>query len=52
MARCYIGPDSLKPKMSWNDIIERGKRNVIYVEACAKLLGKKMIPFQLKFVIN
>ncbi|XP_043480928.1 vacuolar protein sorting-associated protein 13D isoform X1 [Leptopilina heterotoma] len=39
MARCYIGPDSLKPKMSWNDIIERGKRNVTYVEACAKLLG-------------
>ena len=42
MARCYIGPESLKPKMSWDDILERGKNNVIYVEACAKLLGKNI----------
>ncbi|XP_033219342.1 vacuolar protein sorting-associated protein 13D isoform X2 [Belonocnema kinseyi] len=39
MARCYIGPGSLKTKMSWDDILKKGRNNVVYVEACAKLLG-------------
>lgn len=38
-ARCHIGRDTLKVKMTWDDVIERGKQNVLYVEACAKLLG-------------
>ncbi|XP_014236722.1 vacuolar protein sorting-associated protein 13D isoform X1 [Trichogramma pretiosum] len=37
-ARCYVGPKSLQPKKSWGDILELGKKNVLYVEACAKLL--------------
>ncbi|XP_046414322.1 vacuolar protein sorting-associated protein 13D isoform X1 [Neodiprion fabricii] len=38
-ARCHIGREALKVKMSWEDIIERGKENVLYVEVCTKLLG-------------
>ena len=40
MARCYIGLETLKPKMSWDDIIKRGNNNIAYVNASAKLLGK------------
>ncbi|XP_046815359.1 vacuolar protein sorting-associated protein 13D isoform X1 [Vespa crabro] len=38
-ARCHIGRETLKPQLSWNDILVRGKENIIYVEACTKLLG-------------
>lgn len=38
-ARCHIGNETLRVKMSWEDVIQRGKQNVLYVEACAKLLG-------------
>ncbi|XP_020712491.2 intermembrane lipid transfer protein Vps13D isoform X3 [Athalia rosae] len=38
-ARCHIGRETLRTKMLWEDIIQRGKQNVLYVEACAKLLG-------------
>lgn len=38
-ARCHIGRETLKPQLSWNDMLVRGKENIIYVEACTKLLG-------------
>ncbi|XP_034948002.1 vacuolar protein sorting-associated protein 13D isoform X2 [Chelonus insularis] len=37
-ARCHLGKDTLKPKMSWDDMIKRAHDNVIYVEAIRKLL--------------
>ncbi|KAK0083635.1 hypothetical protein PV325_008476 [Microctonus aethiopoides] len=37
-ARCHLGKDALKPKMSWDDILQRAHDNVVYVEAIRKLL--------------
>ena len=42
-ARCHIGIDSLKSKMTWEDILQRGRENVAYVDACTKLLGGKSL---------
>ncbi|XP_029047151.1 vacuolar protein sorting-associated protein 13D isoform X1 [Osmia bicornis bicornis] len=38
-ARCHLGKDTLKPKPSWEDILRRGKENILYVESYTKLLG-------------
>ncbi|XP_016844832.1 vacuolar protein sorting-associated protein 13D isoform X2 [Nasonia vitripennis] len=38
-ARCYIGRKTLAPKKTWEDILQLGRNNVAYVEACAKLLS-------------
>lgn len=38
-ARCHIGKETFRVKMSWEDVIQRGRQNILYVEACAKLLG-------------
>lgn len=38
-ARCYIGRKTLAPKKTWDDILQLGKNNVTYVEACAKLIS-------------
>lgn len=37
--RCHIGKDALRPKLSWKDILQKGKENILYVENYAKLLG-------------
>lgn len=37
--RCHIGKDALKPKLSWKDILQKGKENILYVENYTKLLG-------------
>ncbi|XP_044592109.1 vacuolar protein sorting-associated protein 13D isoform X2 [Cotesia glomerata] len=37
-ARCHLGKDSLKPRMTWQDVLDRGRDNLAYVEAIRKLL--------------
>ncbi|XP_053983789.1 intermembrane lipid transfer protein Vps13D isoform X2 [Hylaeus volcanicus] len=38
-ARCHIGRETLKPKLCWEDMLQRGKENILYVETYTKLLG-------------
>ncbi|XP_012282695.1 vacuolar protein sorting-associated protein 13D isoform X2 [Orussus abietinus] len=37
--RLHLGKDALKPKVTWEDMLRRGKENVAYVEICTKMLG-------------
>ncbi|XP_057336557.1 intermembrane lipid transfer protein Vps13D isoform X1 [Microplitis mediator] len=37
-ARCHLGKDSLKPRMTWEDVLQRGRDNIAYVDAIRKLL--------------
>ncbi|XP_012135558.1 vacuolar protein sorting 13D isoform X2 [Megachile rotundata] len=38
-ARCHLGKDTLIPKPTWEDILQRGRENILYVESYTKLLG-------------
>ncbi|XP_025991492.2 vacuolar protein sorting-associated protein 13D isoform X3 [Solenopsis invicta] len=38
-ARCHLGRDTLKPKLSWKDMLLRARENVCYVQTYTKLLG-------------
>ncbi|XP_076758070.1 vacuolar protein sorting 13D isoform X2 [Xylocopa sonorina] len=37
--RCHIGKHALRSKPTWEDILQRGKENILYVECYVKLLG-------------
>nr|XP_031830525.1 vacuolar protein sorting-associated protein 13D isoform X1 [Nomia melanderi] len=49
-ARCHIGKETLKPKPTWNDMLQRGKENILYVESYTKLLGTptSILPLDMK----
>ncbi|CAK9827070.1 Intermembrane lipid transfer protein Vps13D [Anthophora retusa] len=38
-ARCHLGRETLKPRPTWEDILRRGKENILYVESYTKVLG-------------
>ncbi|XP_020286741.1 vacuolar protein sorting-associated protein 13D isoform X3 [Pseudomyrmex gracilis] len=38
-ARCHLGRDTLKLKLSWEDMLLKARENVCYVQVYAKLLG-------------
>ncbi|KAG7207931.1 hypothetical protein KM043_009519 [Ampulex compressa] len=38
-SQCHLGRDALKPKLTWEDMLQRAKENIAYVEAYTKLLG-------------
>lgn len=37
--KCYLGKETHVVKMKWKDLLERAKNNVVYVDACIKLLN-------------
>ncbi|XP_076236647.1 vacuolar protein sorting 13D [Calliopsis andreniformis] len=37
--RCHLGREALKPKPCWEDLLQKGKECILYVESYTKLLG-------------
>ncbi|XP_066594830.1 intermembrane lipid transfer protein Vps13D isoform X2 [Prorops nasuta] len=52
IVQCHVGRDAVKRKLSWKDVLLRGKENVIYVDAYTKLLGSptSILPAEIKQV--
>ncbi|XP_078044296.1 vacuolar protein sorting 13D isoform X1 [Augochlora pura] len=51
-ARCHLGREALKPKPTWEDMLRRGKENILYIESYTKLLGTptSILPMDIKQV--
>ncbi|KAL6266404.1 hypothetical protein P5V15_003257 [Pogonomyrmex californicus] len=51
-ARCHLGRDALKPKLSWKNMLLRARENVCYVQAYTKLLGSptSILPSEVKIL--